>query len=345
MTETAETTVNGGGGTPPNSKIKSTETSTTKKGPENFDGSSENTKNATSTTVSSTENSVIPENAQLISRTTNQVQTQQVKTITKVYTTREVRHISADGTPLEQPFSETTTATTTTSGNGNNNNDYTNFPGPREGVVTSSSNGDSAEHYNAQFHDPHYSNTNYSHPSHPGHQLHHQLQPNIMAPSPSPGSGGSTANTGSTATFTNVPPRPPLQYDPYARNSTLTGYTANQVSQDYSNYSNYQDLANLEAAVAAGQLHHHLPQGASPQPPIRRHLMAAEMADGSGNFVQYGYTGGAGPQMISMANSPNAAAQAAAIYGNFEGGPPEGYLDRYVFCCFLEVFLFFFILK
>ncbi|XP_077549850.1 adherens junction protein p120 isoform X7 [Haemaphysalis longicornis] len=41
------------------------------------------------------------ENAQLVSRTTQQTKTQQVKTVTKVIKTREVRHVGPDGQPLE----------------------------------------------------------------------------------------------------------------------------------------------------------------------------------------------------------------------------------------------------
>lgn len=41
------------------------------------------------------------ENAQLVSRTTQQTKTQQVKTVTKVVKTREVRHMGPDGQPLE----------------------------------------------------------------------------------------------------------------------------------------------------------------------------------------------------------------------------------------------------
>ncbi|XP_064476497.1 splicing regulator ARVCF-like isoform X1 [Ornithodoros turicata] len=41
------------------------------------------------------------ENAQLVSRTTQQTKTQQVKTVTKVIKTREIRHIGPDGQPLD----------------------------------------------------------------------------------------------------------------------------------------------------------------------------------------------------------------------------------------------------
>ncbi len=364
MTETTETAAASAvNGSPPNSssaeaasKKDSESSETNAKNTSNNSSSNSSSSSSSSTTVTTstananistsaaattTTTTSVPENAQLISRTTNQVQTQQVKTITKVYTTREIRHIGPDGLPVadQPPYSETTTATTTTAAAAGN--DYTNFPGPREGAGGNSSavptsNGGSnvlnEQYSGAQFAGDSgahtYSNTNF-------HQQQQQQQAaqNLMAPSPSPaGSGGSTANTGSTATFTTAggpavqPPRP-MQYDPYARNSQI-GYG------DYSNFNNYQDLGHLEQAAGHHphhpQQHHHHHQGASPQPPVRRHIMSAqEMADGgAGNFVQYGYTG-SNPGAMAMASAQAAAAAAeAAIYGNFDGGPPEGYLDR-----------------
>lgn len=178
---------------------------------------SENGAQAT-VTVSSSNGDSIPDNAQLISRTTQQVKTQQVKTVTKVFTTREIRHIGPDGQPIEPPTSNT-------------NSDYTNFPGPRfnheelnrqedipNGSQSQPQHSQSNFDYQQQF-DPHYSNTNFN--------LLHARQQGLsanMAPSQSPGSG-STVTTGSTAVASFVNPQMatnvPRIYDPYSRNNQV----------------------------------------------------------------------------------------------------------------------------
>lgn len=111
--------------------------------------------------------------------------------------------------------------------------------------------------------------------------------------------------------------------------------------QDYSNFNNYQDLAHMsDMGSGVGG------QGASPQPPIRRHH-PGELPVGAGGeptYVQtshgpvaYGYIQGQpnapGSGLVVSTStlpmhSPNPAAS-AAIYGNFEEAP-QGYLDRYV---------------
>lgn len=90
-------------------------------------------------------------------------------------------------------------------------------------------------------------------------------------------------------------------------------------------------MAHLPDLTVAGQ-------GASPQPPIRRHhpgeLASAGGTGGEPTYVQtshgpvaYGYVQGQPTGTLPM-HSPNPAA--SVIYGNFEEAP-QGYLDRYVF--------------
>nr|XP_027198679.1 catenin delta-2-like isoform X2 [Dermatophagoides pteronyssinus] len=317
---------------------------------------------STAATSSTTNNGIlndVPENAQLLSRTTQQVKTQQVKTITKVYTTREIRHIGPDGQPIESnnnSNSQVIAATTSVSpginidNNNENNNDsstneYSNFPGPKminngqdhhHHVVNnqsqqqqqqSNNNNNNFDYNNQNIYDPHYSNTNFQkllqQQQQQQQQQHHHHQ---MASSPSPGSV-STGTTGSTAAAPFVVNTRAI-YDPYARNNQI-GY------QDYSNFSNYQDLTS----------HHENQNGpmnvdhtsASPQPPIRRHI--AEMAAGPPPGAVYGYVP-AGANHNSTIQIPiNAAAggppqgvmhsPSAAIYGNFGAeDAPQGYLDR-----------------
>lgn len=165
----------------------------------------------------------IPDNAQLISRTTQQVKTQQVKTVTKVFTTREIRHIGPDGQPIEA--NDQSVPPTTSTSSFNNNSDYTNFPGPKyegqnqrldENCATTQAPPQHSQanfDYQPQF-DPHYSNTNFN-----------LLPPHSsMAPSPSPGSG-STVTTGSTAVASFATPQMAQNvtrmYDPYARNNQV----------------------------------------------------------------------------------------------------------------------------
>lgn len=262
----------------------------------------------------------VPDNAQLISRTTQQVKTQQVKTVTKVYTTREVRHFGPDGLPIDPPVGAGNyeNAPPVSSATGTvNTNEYTNFPGPKtEGAVVASA--DNFNDYN-----PHYSNTGFN-----------QLQPSTSStsgaqqqPSPSPGSG-STANTGSTAvaaSFVNTQTR---MYDPYTVNSQI-GYQ--QQHQDYSNINNYQELAHLNelAAAAASASGQALPPGTSPQPPIRRHGPGAHPA-GDEAFVPQGPQG---PIAYGYAPVPPGGpplpihSPGQAIYTNYEEAP-QGYLDR-----------------
>lgn len=159
------------------------------------------------------------DNAQLISRTTQQVKTQQVKTITKVYTTREVRHIGPNGQPMESNESAAgSTAPDTIENNlekNNNINEYSNFPGPKindyNNTISCSINDQTNlnNNYNNNF-DPHYSNANFQ-----------KILQQQMAPSPS---SGSTGTTGSTAAASFVNTANPRIYDPYARNNQVKKY-------------------------------------------------------------------------------------------------------------------------
>lgn len=163
----------------------------------------------------------VPDNAHLISRTTQQVKTQQVKTITKVYTTREVRHIGPDGQPIESNESvPATTAPVSTFNSApdaiennlekNSINEYSNFPGPKindyNNTVSCSIN-DQTNINNYNNFDPHYSNANFQ-----------KILQQQMAPSPS---SGSTGTTGSTAAASFVNTANPRIYDPYARNNQV----------------------------------------------------------------------------------------------------------------------------
>ncbi|KAJ6225779.1 hypothetical protein RDWZM_004324, partial [Blomia tropicalis] len=341
MTETVETQSSSGGGDVSTNNGSNHHTNGDGDGSSNNNINNSNNNNNGPDDSSMATNSAnnVPDNATLVSRTTQQVQTQQIKTVTKVYTTREIRHIGPDGQPIDGYMDANNSGT-------NQSNDYTNFPGPKGSYPPTSNDGaisgqqsnggnfvvsSSSADYSAQFHDPHYSNTNFSHHQMLSAQQQHQQQQqqqqqqSNMAPSPSPGSG-STGGTGSTAvaSFANtVPPNVSMaqaaarMYDPYTRNSQI-GY------QDYSNFPNYQDLGHFDSNQTAG---------ASPQPPIRRHLMAADLQSDP-NYVQYGYAGVTGP-MVSTSTIPmpinqqaiHSPATAAAIYGNFDDAP-QGYLDR-----------------